>query len=143
MTSSGLTLPVSARRTSAGCSWPFSVARSTGPPSTGSPLRARAMSSSCGSSGSVLARAAPVRAPEMVRELAEVIESKGAHRREDVLRVATWRLAGGDVDPERTLAAAVIARWRYDFPLAERLARRAVQAGAGFDAGLLAAQSAA
>jgi DNA-binding NarL/FixJ family response regulator len=85
----------------------------------------------------------PVRSQEMLRELAEVIESKGARRREDVLRVATWRLAGGDVDPERTLAAAFIARWRYDFPLAERLARRAVQAGAGFDARLLAAQSAA
>src|SRR5258707_681582 len=81
-----------------------------------------------------------LRSQEILQELAEVVESKGALGREDVLRVATWRLAGGDVDPRRTLAAAVIARWRYDFPLAERLARRAVQAGAGFDAKLLAAQ---
>jgi hypothetical protein len=88
-------------------------------------------------------QAPPVRSQEMLRKLAEIVESKGARRREGVLRVATWRLAGGDADPERTLAAAVIARWRYDFPLAERLARRAVQAGAGFDARLLAAQSAA
>src|SRR5690606_13026536 len=35
---------------------------------------------------------------------------------------------------------ATIARWRYDFPLAERLARAAVDRGAGFDAALLAAQ---
>jgi DNA-binding CsgD family transcriptional regulator len=81
-----------------------------------------------------------LRSQEILRELAEVVESKGALGREDTLRVATWRLAGGDVDPQRTLAAAVIARWRYDFPLAERLAGRAVQAGAGFDARLLAAQ---
>jgi DNA-binding CsgD family transcriptional regulator len=84
-----------------------------------------------------------VRSQEILRELAEVVESTGALGREDALRVATWRLAGGDVDPEQTLAAAVIARWRYDFPLAERLARRAVQAGAGFDARRLAAQLAA
>jgi DNA-binding CsgD family transcriptional regulator len=38
------------------------------------------------------------------------------------------------------LAAATTARWRYDFPLAERLARAAADAGAGFDAALLAAQ---
>jgi DNA-binding CsgD family transcriptional regulator len=38
------------------------------------------------------------------------------------------------------LAAAVTARWRYDFPLAARLAQAALDAGAGFDAELLAAQ---
>jgi DNA-binding CsgD family transcriptional regulator len=85
----------------------------------------------------------PVRSQEIQLELAEIVESTGARRREDTLRVATWRLAGRDADPQRTLAAAVIARWRYDFPLAERLARRAVRAGAGFDARLLAAQLAA
>lgn len=84
-----------------------------------------------------------VRSQEIQRELAEIVESTGARRRDDVLRVATWRLAGGVVDPQRTLAAAVIARWRYDFPLAEQLARRAAQVGAGFDARLLAAQLAA
>src|SRR6516225_5317010 len=36
--------------------------------------------------------------------------------------------------------AAVAARWRYDFPLAERLARAAVDAGGGFEPALLAAQ---
>ena len=38
------------------------------------------------------------------------------------------------------LAAATAARWHYDFPLAERLARAAVHAGAGFEAALLEAQ---
>ena len=38
------------------------------------------------------------------------------------------------------LRAATIARWRYDFPLAERLAGAAVGDGAGFEARLLAAQ---
>src|SRR5260221_9352181 len=38
------------------------------------------------------------------------------------------------------LAAAYTARWRYDFLLAEQLAAVAVETGAGFDAGLLAAQ---
>jgi DNA-binding CsgD family transcriptional regulator len=37
-------------------------------------------------------------------------------------------------------SAAMTARQRYDFPLAERLARAAVGAGAGFEAGLLLAQ---
>ena len=81
-----------------------------------------------------------VRAQVLMQELADVLESTGTHRSEDLLRVATWRLAGGNVDPERTLAAAFIARWRYDFSLAEQLARRAVLAGAGFEAKLLAAQ---
>jgi DNA-binding CsgD family transcriptional regulator len=38
------------------------------------------------------------------------------------------------------LEAARSARWHYDFPLAERLAVAALAAGAGFEAGLLAAQ---
>jgi len=54
--------------------------------------------------------------------------------------VATWRLAGGTGDPQLMYDAARLARGRYDFPLAERLAQAAVQAGAGFDAALLVAQ---
>jgi DNA-binding CsgD family transcriptional regulator len=38
------------------------------------------------------------------------------------------------------LRAAATARWAYDFPLAERLARAARDDGAGFEAALLAAQ---
>jgi DNA-binding CsgD family transcriptional regulator len=82
----------------------------------------------------------PVRSQQIMEGLAEVVESKGARRREDALRVATWRLSSGNIYSEQAFEAAIIARWRYDFPLAERLAKRAVQVGAGFDARLLAAQ---
>src|SRR5439155_7716961 len=81
-----------------------------------------------------------LRARDVAGVLADVIESVGARRRPDVLRVGTWRLEGGDARPELMLEAALMARWRYDFPLAERLARVAVQTGPGFDAKLLAAQ---
>jgi DNA-binding CsgD family transcriptional regulator len=76
----------------------------------------------------------------IARRLAEVLEGTGLRRREDVLRVATWRLEVGGGDPELMLAAALTARWHYDFPLAERLARAAVHEGAGFKAVLLSAQ---
>ena len=50
---------------------------------------------------------------------------------------------GGGGRPEILLRAAETARWHYDFALAERLAQAAVDAGAGFGARLLAAQTAA
>ena len=91
--------------------------------------------------GDVLRGCTPVlRSQEIARLLAEVVESTGARRRSDILRVATWRLEGGDARPELMLEAAFMARWRYDFPLAERLAHVAIQGGAGFDAKLLAAK---
>lgn len=91
--------------------------------------------------GDVLrARTPAIRARRIARSLAEVVESTGCRRREDVLRVASWRLTGGDARPETLLAGAKAARWRCDFALAERLARAAVTAGAGFEASLLAAQ---
>jgi len=91
--------------------------------------------------GDVLrARIPAVRARDISRSLADTVEATGARRREDTLRVATWRLIGGGARPELLVAAATTARWRYDFPLAERLARAALDAGAGFDAALLAAQ---
>ena len=91
--------------------------------------------------GDVLrSRVSALRVPEIARSLAEAVEAMGARRREDTLRVATWRLQGGGAQPDRMLAAATTARWRYDFPLAERLATAAIEAGAGFDAELLAAQ---
>jgi DNA-binding CsgD family transcriptional regulator len=77
---------------------------------------------------------------ELTRALADIVESTGTGRREDALRVATWRLDVGPLDPALMLKAATIARWRYDFALAERLAVAALQSGAGFDAALLAAQ---
>lgn len=49
---------------------------------------------------------------------------------EDVLRLAVWSPEGGGVlRPDIMSAAAVAARQRYDFPLAERLARAALAAG--------------
>jgi DNA-binding NarL/FixJ family response regulator len=82
-----------------------------------------------------------VRLRSMARALAAVVEAHGARRREDPLRVATWRLdGGGPVSPQLMLTAATTARWRYDFALAERLAQAAVAAGAGFDAALLVAR---
>ena len=48
-------------------------------------------------------------------------------RDEDILRVATWRLRAGGGRADVLLEGAAIARWRYDFPLAERLARAAAR----------------
>ncbi|MGH9232489.1 MAG: AAA family ATPase, partial [Acidimicrobiales bacterium] len=87
----------------------------------------------------VRARTPAVRAQAIARSLAEAVERTGPKRDEDILRVATWRLLAGGGRADVLLEGATIARWRYDFPLAERLARAALGAGAGFDAALLAA----
>jgi DNA-binding CsgD family transcriptional regulator len=86
-------------------------------------------------------RLSPLRARASAQALAEGLAATGARRREDSLRLATWSLEGGGTGPpEPMLAAATTARGRHDFPLAERLARAAVDAGAGFEAGLLIGQ---
>lgn len=76
----------------------------------------------------------------LARALAEVSESTGLRRRDDVLRVGVWRLAAGGGRPQHLLAAALTARWRHDLTLAHRLASAAVNAGAGLEAELLTAQ---
>jgi DNA-binding CsgD family transcriptional regulator/type II secretory pathway predicted ATPase ExeA len=87
------------------------------------------------------ARLSPLRARASARALADALGSTGARRREDTLRLATWRLDGGGAyEAAVMLAAATTARQRDDFPLAERLARAALEAGAVFDAGLLLGQ---
>lgn len=86
------------------------------------------------------ARIPVVRERAIARALAEAVEATGARRREDTLQVASWRLVGGGGRPEVLLAGATAARWRYDFELAERLVRAALDAGGGFDAELLDAQ---
>lgn len=69
------------------------------------------------------------------RELADAVDARGALRRDDLLRVAAWRLeGGGDVEPNRFLEAARLAVVRRDHVLGERLARAAADAGAGPDA---------
>ncbi|MEU7001255.1 LuxR C-terminal-related transcriptional regulator [Nonomuraea sp. NPDC046570] len=76
-----------------------------------------------------------LRARVMVRRLAEHVERTGLRRREDVLRVAVWRLDGGSPgDPGPLLAACNRARSVRDLELAERLGRAAVAAGGGYPA---------
>jgi DNA-binding CsgD family transcriptional regulator len=88
----------------------------------------------------IRARLSALRKRAAARALAEAVEATGARRREDALRLASWRLVGGGGTPEVMLAGATAARRSYDYPLAERLARAALDLGAGFDAALLAAQ---
>lgn len=88
----------------------------------------------------VRARTPALRVAQLSRALAETVEATGARRRDDPLRVATWRLDGGGARPEVMLAGARVARARFAFPLAERLAAAAIDAGAGFDARLLRVQ---
>jgi DNA-binding CsgD family transcriptional regulator len=82
----------------------------------------------------------PARLRVILRSLAEVVEAAGARRREDTLRVASWRLVGGGGSPDLMLAAASTARTHYDLPLAEQFARASIESGGGFPARLLAAQ---
>ena len=92
-------------------------------------------------SGDVLrARIPGLQAAAIARSLGEVVEATGARRREDTLRVATWRLDGGGAEPHLMLAGAIMARRYCDFLLAERMARAALDAEDSFDAGLLVAQ---
>ena len=91
--------------------------------------------------GEVLrARVPALRARSIARSLAETVQSFGGRRREDLLRVASWRLIGGGAEAGQMLEAAVAARWRYDYRLAERFARTALDLGAGFEAAVMVAQ---
>jgi class 3 adenylate cyclase/DNA-binding CsgD family transcriptional regulator len=93
--------------------------------------------------GEVLrARLSLLRSRAVARALADALTAVGARRRQDTLRLAVWSLeGGGSLQPDLMYSAASTARQRYDFPLAERLARAAVRAGAGFEASLLLAQT--
>lgn len=94
--------------------------------------------------GEVLrARTPAIRMREIVRSLAEAVEAHGIDSTDDLIRVASWRLICGGAEKDLMLEAAVAARWRFDFSLAERLAVVAASAGAGFKAELLLAQLAA
>lgn len=91
---------------------------------------------------SLKVRLSPLRSRAVARALADALTAVGARRREDTLRLAVWNLeGGGSLQPDLMYSAASTARQRYDFPLAERLARAAVGAGAGFEASLLLAQT--
>ncbi len=80
----------------------------------------------------------PTRLEAIQRRLAEAVEARGGRRREDLLRLAVWRLdSGGAGDSDLLERAAGQALAALDLVLAERLARAAVQAGGGFGARLL------
>jgi len=82
-----------------------------------------------------------IREQRIARSLAEVIEAAGGHRK-DNLRLASLRLTGGGGSAELLLVGAVAARTRHDHSLAERLARAAIEEGAGFAARYVAAEAA-
>ncbi|MET8761642.1 AAA family ATPase [Lentzea sp. NPDC004782] len=81
--------------------------------------------------GSLLrATCPPMRAQSHQRALAACLEATGARRREDLMRIATWRLDGGSPISLDLLAAAAEQAWAArDVALAERLCRAAVDAG--------------
>ena len=71
-----------------------------------------------------------------------MLETTGGRRREDTLRLASLRLAGGGGGAGLLAAGAIAARARHDHTLAERQARAALAEGAGFDARFVAAEAA-
>jgi DNA-binding CsgD family transcriptional regulator len=91
--------------------------------------------------GEVVRRRCPVtRSRRLLGTLADLVEQCGARRRDDLLRVSVWRLDSATAqDGGRLLQAAVQAFVRFDLVLAERLARAAWDADAGYDAAELLA----
>jgi DNA-binding CsgD family transcriptional regulator len=89
--------------------------------------------------GEVLrARMPAIARVRVARQLADAIEEHGARRRDDTMRVATWRLEGGGASqPDRLLEAARLAFAGRSHALAERLARAAVDTGGGTEAMVL------
>jgi len=87
----------------------------------------------------VRARTPALRVSRLATTLADTLEAQDSKHPRDILRIAIWRLHGGGGSPDRMLEAAVMAQDRYDFALAEELAQRALEVGAGFDAALLLA----
>lgn len=81
-----------------------------------------------------------MRGMAIAAELAENLEASGTQRPEDIVRMAIWRLEAGNASAPMLLEAAQIARWRFDLPVAERLALAAAEDGAGFEAELLGGQ---
>jgi DNA-binding CsgD family transcriptional regulator len=81
-------------------------------------------------------------AHEILRRLAEAVEATGMPRREDLMRVATWRLEARDrASPDLLIAAAWRAHSFLDHVTAERMARAAVEFGGGIAAVVALAES--
>ena len=80
----------------------------------------------------------PLRRRAILLAEAEAIEAHGARRREDPIRIATWRLeATGRADPALLLVAARLARYDHNFRRAADLARAALAAEPSAAAGLV------
>lgn len=86
--------------------------------------------------GEVLREQCPeLRARKWRSQLADAVEATGARRFGDWLRVAAWRLSSGlPASPELLVAAARQAFVALDLPLAERMAKSALEAGGGLSA---------
>ena len=75
--------------------------------------------------------------------LAGAVEATGARRRDDLLRLGRWKLdSGAPGEPELLDRAAGRAMQMFDVDLAARLARAALDAGAGAGAGLILGEAA-
>lgn len=85
----------------------------------------------------VRARLPRTRLEAIQRRLADRVQAHGGRRRDDVMRIAAWRVDSGEAkDPELLTLAARQALAALDWALAERLARAAVRVGGGFSARL-------
>ena len=86
--------------------------------------------------GEIVRRRCPViRTRRLLETLADLIEGTGARRRDDLLRLAVWRLDSGTAqDSAMLLDAAGQAFARFDMGLAQRLGEAARQAGGGYPA---------
>jgi DNA-binding winged helix-turn-helix (wHTH) protein/DNA-binding CsgD family transcriptional regulator len=72
------------------------------------------------------ARLPRLRSRRIRYQLAEALETVGARRREDGVRIISWRLdGGGHVEAPQLVRAARLALLQRDLTVAERLARRA------------------
>lgn len=83
-----------------------------------------------------------LRERHLARSLADVIEARGRPQGPDSMLLASLRLIGGGGSPELFVAGSIAARARHDHSLAERLARAAIDDGAGFAARYVAAEAA-
>jgi DNA-binding CsgD family transcriptional regulator len=74
----------------------------------------------------------PLRTRLLRTHLAATTESVGQRRRDDILRVAVWRLDSGTARCVESLMAAAVVAWSsYDIGLGVRLYRAALDAGGG------------
>jgi DNA-binding CsgD family transcriptional regulator len=91
--------------------------------------------------GEVVRRRCPVtRSRRLLAGLADLVEQSGGHRRDDLLRMAVWRLDSGTAqDGALLMEAADQAFGRFDLALAARLAGATRDACAGYDAAELLA----